>query len=160
MRANLSLLLAAAIHHVASFPEFCEAIRARRRACFRWSRTVSARPSVESVRCSEQCGQQTPRKSSSVTRFCATCSRHGSSWRCSVPWTSLFSTKKCGQTLAAIPLRAKMSSKTMDVLVATHVEDSSFYKFRWAALTNAHKPLQRYAASSAEDKGEHTISRN
>ena len=22
---------------------------------------------------------------------------YGSSWRCSVPWTSLFSTKKCGQ---------------------------------------------------------------
>ena len=32
--------------------------------------------------------------------------------------------------LVTIPLRAKMSSKTMDVLVAIHVEDSSFYKAR------------------------------
>ena len=47
---------------------------------------------------------------------------------------------------------AMMSSKTMDVLVAIHVEDSSFYKSRWEALTNARKPLQRYAASLAEDK--------
>ena len=30
--------------------------------------------------------------------------------------------------LAAIPLRAKVSSKLMDVLVVIHVEDSSFYK--------------------------------
>ena len=30
--------------------------------------------------------------------------------------------------LAAIPRRAKKSSKTMDVLVAIHVEDSSFFK--------------------------------
>ena len=41
--------------------------------------------------------------------------------------------------LVAIPLRAKMSSKTMDVLVAIHVEDSSFYKARKVALTNARK---------------------
>ena len=54
--------------------------------------------------------------------------------------------------LVAIPLRAKMSSKTMDVLVAIHVEDSSFYKARLEAVTNARKPMQRYAASSAEDK--------
>ena len=54
--------------------------------------------------------------------------------------------------LAAIPLRAKMSSKTMDVLVAIHVEDSSFHKARWEALTNARKPMQRYAASLPEDK--------
>ena len=40
----------------------------------------------------------------------------------------------------------------MDVLVDIHVEDSSFYKARWKALTNARKPTQRYAASSAEDK--------
>ena len=32
--------------------------------------------------------------------------------------------------LVAIPLPAKMSSKTMDVHVAIHVEDSSFYKAR------------------------------
>ena len=54
--------------------------------------------------------------------------------------------------LADIPLRAKMSSKTTDVLVAIHVEDSSSCKTRWEALTNARKPMQRYAASSAEDK--------
>ena len=54
--------------------------------------------------------------------------------------------------LAAIPLRAKMSSKTMDVLVANHVDNSSFYKARWEALTNERKPMQRYAASLAEDK--------
>ena len=30
--------------------------------------------------------------------------------------------------------------------------DSSFYKARWEALTNARKPMQRFAASSAEDK--------
>ena len=40
----------------------------------------------------------------------------------------------------------------MDVLVAIHVEDRSFYKARREALTNARKPMQRYAASSAEDK--------
>ena len=45
--------------------------------------------------------------------------------------------------LAAIPLRAKMSSKTMDVLLAIHVEDSSFHKARWEA---PHKRTQ------AEDK--------
>ena len=45
-----------------------------------------------------------------------------------------------------------MSSKTMDVLVVIHMEDSSFYKARWEALTNARKPMQRYAASLAEDK--------
>ena len=54
--------------------------------------------------------------------------------------------------LAAIPLRAKMLSKTMDVLVAIHVEDSSFHKARWEALTNARKPMQRYAGSFADDK--------
>ena len=53
--------------------------------------------------------------------------------------------------LAAIPHRAKMSIKTMDVLVAIHVEDSSVYKARWEALTNARKAMQRYAASSAEE---------
>ena len=54
--------------------------------------------------------------------------------------------------LAAIPLRAKMSSKTTDVLVAIHVEDGSFHKARWEALTDARKPMQRYAASLADDK--------
>ena len=54
--------------------------------------------------------------------------------------------------LAAIPLRAKMSNKIMDVLVAGHVEDSRFYKDRWEAFTSASKPIQSYAASLAEDK--------
>ena len=54
--------------------------------------------------------------------------------------------------IAAIPLCANMSSKTMDVLVAIHEEDSSFFKARWEALTNARKSMQRYAASLAEDK--------
>ena len=40
----------------------------------------------------------------------------------------------------------------MDVLVAIHVEDSSSYKAQWKALTNARKPMQKYAASFAEDK--------
>ena len=35
--------------------------------------------------------------------------------------------------------------------MAIHVEDSSFYKARWEALTNARKPMQGYAASSAKD---------
>ena len=37
----------------------------------------------------------------------------------------------------------------MDVLVAVHVEDSTFYKARWELLTNARKHMQRYGASFA-----------
>ena len=68
--------------------------------------------------------------------------------------------KEVWTELAAIPLRAKMSGETMDVHVAIQVEDSSFFKARWEALTNERKPMQRYAASLAEDKVSTQISRN
>ena len=54
--------------------------------------------------------------------------------------------------LAAILPRAKASSKTMDLLLDIHVEDSRFHHARGEAQTNARKPMQRCAASSAEDK--------
>ena len=103
------------------------------------------------VRCSEQCGQQTLRKSSSVTNPCDMLA----AWKPLEVLSSMDFTlldEEVWTELAAIPLRAKMSSKTMDVLVATHVEDSSFYKAQWEALTNARKPMKKYAASLAEDK--------
>ena len=103
------------------------------------------------VRCSEQCGQQTLRKSSSVTNPCDMLA----AWKLLEVLSSMDLTlldKEVWTELAAIPLRAKMSSKTLDVLVARHVEDSSFHKARWEALTNARLPMQRHAASSAEDK--------
>ena len=53
--------------------------------------------------------------------------------------------------LAAIPLRVKMSSKTMDVLLDIHMEDSRFHHARREALANAREPMQRCAVSSAED---------
>ena len=77
-------------------------------------------------RCSEQCGKQTLRRSSSVTILCGTlAARKLLEVLSSMDFTLL--DEEMWTELAAIPLRAKMSSKTMDVLVAIHVEDSSFF---------------------------------
>ena len=85
------------------------------------------------VRCSEQCGQQTLRKSSSVAENMTILCGMLAAWKLLELLSSMDTTlldEEVWTELVAIPLRAKMSSKTMDVLVAIHVEDSSFYKDR------------------------------
>ena len=192
---SLSLLSAAAIHHPASFPALCEAIRVwhtsrsqtwspkdrstwtvetlqsiNEATRMKWMRTIAFNwylfPLIEDGEREAKCvetackmfgamwtadAEEVEHCDKSMTILCDMLA----AWKLLEVLRSMDTTlldEEVWTELAAIPLRAKMSSKTMAVLVAIHVEDSSFYKARLDALTNARNTMQTFAASSAEDK--------
>ena len=102
------------------------------------------------VRCSEQCGQQTAEEVELCGKYMTILCDMLAAWKLLEVLSSMDTTlfdEEVWTELVAIPLRAKMSSKTMDVLVAIHVEGQQFLQ---GSIGSPHKRTQAHAEVCGE----------